>query len=209
MIKKIVFLIGLFFINSIYVGAESINVTLNKCVDGDTAKFIYNEEVITARFLAIDTPETVAPNKPVEPWGKEASDYTCSLLGSAKTIILEYDNNSDKEDKYDRHLVWVFVDGKLLQKDLIQKGLAKVAYIYGEYMYTDELLKEESIAEAYHIGLWGEEKVANENTDNSNDTNSFYIIGTGILVILMFIFNKKYRKKVIRQSKRLLKNSLK
>lgn len=207
MIKKIVFIIGLFFINSIYVYAESINVNLSKCVDGDTAKFIYNGEVITTRFLAIDTPETVSPNKPVEPWGKEASDYTCSLLMSAKTIVLEYDKNSDKYDKYNRHLVWVFIDGKLLQTELIKKGFAKVAYIYGEYMYTQDLLREESIAEADHIGLWGEEIIA--STDNSNDTNYFYLVGMGFLVILMFIFSKKYRKKVIRRSKRLLKNSLK
>ena len=71
--KKIVFIILCLFIN-INVFAEEIEVKLSKCVDGDTAKFIYNDEVITARFLAIDTPESVHPTIGEEPYGKEASN---------------------------------------------------------------------------------------------------------------------------------------
>ena len=76
-------------------------VTLEACVDGDTAKFkTSSSEVIKARFLAIDTPETVHPTKGEEPFGKEASNYTCDTLTNAKEIKLEYDNNSTEEDNY-------------------------------------------------------------------------------------------------------------
>lgn len=124
---------------------EKIQVTLEKCIDGDTARFTYKKSNVKARFLAIDTPESVHPTKKVEPLGKEASKYTCDMLSNAKKIVLEYDINSDKTDKYDRHLVWVFVDDILLQEKLVSNGYAKVKYVYGDYKYLDELKREEKL----------------------------------------------------------------
>ena len=89
---KKVFLIIFILFFCINVNAKEI-VTLNKCVDGDTAWFNINGEKIKARFLAIDTPEST--NK-IEPYGKEASEFTCNLLKNAKKIEIEYDENSDK-----------------------------------------------------------------------------------------------------------------
>ena len=42
-------------------------------------------------------------------------------MKNAKKISIEYDPDSDKTDKYERHLVWVYVDDSLLQKELISK----------------------------------------------------------------------------------------
>jgi len=74
--KKIIFIFILFFISIINANAKTIKVEFSDCVDGDTAKFIYKKEEITARFLAIDTPETVHPTKGEEFFGKEASEYS-------------------------------------------------------------------------------------------------------------------------------------
>ena len=135
---------------------EQKEVKFSKCVDGDTAKFILNKKEISARFLAIDTPETVHPNKKEEPFGKEASNYTCEKLTNAKRIILEYDDGSDKTDKYDRHLVWVYYDDNFLQEELISLGYAKVAYLYGEYKYTIDLQNKEIIAKSDKVGIWSD-----------------------------------------------------
>ncbi len=157
--RKIILLIGLFlWIMPVYAN-EKVNVTFSKCVDGDTAKFILNDEEITARFLAIDTPETVDPSKPVQAFGKEASNYTCDKLTNAKKIELEYDDSSDKMDKYDRHLVWVYYDDNFLQEELIKLGYAKVAYLYGDYSYTSSLQNMEIQAKNDKVGMW---------SDNSN-----------------------------------------
>lgn len=134
---------------------EADSVMLSKCTDGDTAHFMIDGKDKTVRFLAIDTPETVKPNTPVQPYGKEASNRTCSLLKQADTIRLEYE--SEKTDKYGRLLAWVFVDDQLLQLDLIENGYAKVAYIYGDYKYTDILQQAESKAKKNKVGLWSEE----------------------------------------------------
>ena len=129
-------------------------VTFSKCVDGDTAKFVIGKKEYSTRFLAIDTPETKHPKKKVEPYGKEASEYTCKRLKEAKEIKLEYDDESTKEDKYGRRLAWIYVDGSLLQEELIEKGYAKVAYLYGDYQYTDRLKKKESEAKQKKLGIW-------------------------------------------------------
>ena len=125
-------------------------VSFSSCVDGDTAKFILNKKEITVRFLAINTPET-GTNE--EPYGIEASEYTCKTLKNAKKIELEYDPKSDKKDKYDRYLAWVFVDGKLLEEELIKKGLASVAYVYDDYKYVDTLKKAEETAKKNKKGI--------------------------------------------------------
>ena len=151
--------------------SDKIEVQLKKCVDGDTARFIYKNEEIKARFLAIDTPESVHPTKESEPFGKEASEYTCNALKNAKKITIEYDSGSDKTDKYKRHLVWVYVDDVLLQKTLIEKGYAKVTYLYGKYQYTDELKDVEEKAKASKKGIWSldntETEAKKENTSKS------------------------------------------
>lgn len=158
-----------------------IIVTLEDCVDGDTAKFKMNDgAIIKARFLAVDTPETVHPTKGVEPFGKEASNFTCTSLKEAKEIKIEYDENSDKEDNYGRKLVWVFVDGVLLQNSLVSKGYAEVTYLYGNYKYTPLLQDSQVIAKLEGVGIWSdketkEEVVQNNNSSKEKDDNKGFI----------------------------------
>lgn len=220
--KKVFLLIFLFIIGLVGVNAKTIKVEFGDCVDGDTAKFIYKNEKITARFLAIDTPETVHPTKEVEEFGKEASDYTCRKLKNAKEIKLEYDEDSDEKDKYDRHLVWVFVDGQLLQKKLVSKGYASVAYLYGDYKYTEELEKVEQDAEEQKLGIWSidqsdenskeetiiqeDSTIQEENVSKKNYKEIIMLIG---IVVILCIFSTKARKKVKNKIKKEIKKRLK
>lgn len=194
--KKILFIFTLFFTFSITTYAKKLEVTLDKCVDGDTAWFNLDNERIKTRFLAINTPEST--NK-IEAYGKEASNYTCNMLTNAKKIEIEYDSNSDKFDKYDRHLVWVFVDDTLLQEKLLEAGLAEIKYIYGDYKYLDELKKVESTAKKNKIGMW---------SDSKDDYSIYLIIIGAIIIVLVFIFSKKGRKKILRELKKETKKKL-
>lgn len=159
----------LLFMMPFSVFAQKEEVKLVKCVDGDTAKFMIGEKEYSTRFLAIDTPETKHPKKGVEPFGREASDYTCSRLKKARKIVLEYDPNSTKEDKYGRRLAWIFVDDELLQKQLVKKGYAKVTYLYGDYKYTNTLKVVERQAKTEKIGIWSNKKVRKESSSISID----------------------------------------
>lgn len=52
------FLLAIFIlVGCSQVKDDKMSVELVKCVDGDTAWFKLEDEVIKARFLAIDTPE--------------------------------------------------------------------------------------------------------------------------------------------------------
>lgn len=187
---KVLFSIFISFLFIVNVDAQKLVVTLDKCVDGDTAWFYLDNEEIKARFLAIDTPESTTKK---EAFGKEASDFTCNLLKNANKIEIEYDDNSDKLDKYNRHLVWVFVDDNLLQDLIIKNGLGEVEYLYGDYKYTSILEASEILAKTNRVGMW-------------NDTYDYlYIIGTIILIVIIIIiciFNKKVRKKVFNKIKK-------
>lgn len=146
---------------------EKVVVKYNEGVDGDTAKFDMNGEIIKVRFLAVDTPESVHPTKEVQAYGVEASNFTKEKLSNAKRIELEFDNNSDKTDKYGRYLAWIWVDGELLQDLLVKEGLAKVAYLYADYKYTSLLQESEKIAKEAKIGIWKDE-ASNEYSEEEN-----------------------------------------
>lgn len=124
--------------------------SLTKCVDGDTAHF---KKAGYSRFLYVDTPEST---KKIEPYGKTASQYTCTKLKKAKKIQLQYDGA--RKDKYGRTLVWVWVDGQLLQELLVKKGYVKKFYDYGTYSYESKLVHLQAIVKKKKKGLWSGKK---------------------------------------------------
>ncbi len=172
MFKKIIIIVFLGF--SPVLNAQVVE--LDRCIDGDTARFITEKGSESTRFLAIDTPETNHPQKGIEPFGKEASDFTCQQLKNAKEIRLEFDDNSDRYDHYKRLLAWVFVDDVLLQSLIIEKGLGEVAYLYGDYKYTEVLQLKEAEAKKNKIGIWSE-----------TDELDVFSIGIGTIVFMSLV----------------------
>ena len=197
--KKILLLIILFLFTSNVYALEKVNSY--KCVDGDTFRIKINGEDTKVRMLAIDTPESVK-EKELEYYGKEASDYTCNKLSKAKKIELEYDKNSDKYDKYGRLLAWVFVDGNLLQEELVKNGYAKVAYLYADYKYTSLLQALQEKASINSKGIWDNDKAKRFNTSSRPKENSkeeaenIEIIALTIIFLIMtFLGSLKLKKK--------------
>ena len=151
--KVVVFVLSLFIFN--FVNAESDKALFSKCVDGDTAYFLVNENEIKVRFLAIDTPESVSTNVSEQPFGKEASDYTCNKISNANEIVLEYEKN--KTDKYGRILAYVYIDGVMFNKMLLQSGMAKIATYPPNVKYVEEFKVLEKQARENKVGLWSDE----------------------------------------------------
>lgn len=100
-------------------------VTVQQFVDGDTTIFKSGNSTITIRYEGIDTPESTYT---VEPWGYPASNHTKEVLKNAKTIVLQTDNGKPGKDNLDttgnRYLAWVWADGRLLNLELVEVGLA-------------------------------------------------------------------------------------
>lgn len=208
--KFLIIVLVLLCFPSVCLANEKSSVKLKSCIDGDTANFIMKKETIKVRFLAIDTPETKHPTKGSEPYGKEASNYTCKRLKEAKKIVLEFDSNSDKIDKYNRYLAWVFVDNNLLQDELVKKGFADVKYLYGNYTYTDRINTSLKKAKNNKVGMWNESKSIDSELKNyvMNLKIEYKILITIILIVIVGIYlyyDKKARKRAFKKGKRELK----
>lgn len=171
-----------------------IEVKYSKSVDGDTAKFELDGKEITVRFLGIDTPETVHPTKGEETYGKEASNYTKGKLENAHKIEIEYDENASETDKYERPLVWVWVDDTLLQEELISNGLARTYMLQDNYKYAWMLQENEEKAKEEKVGIWSEEAKTQENVivenieseDNTTGFAGLIVIVISLIVAILF-----------------------
>lgn len=128
-------------------------VPVTEVIDGDTIKVRLKGRDETVRLLLIDTPETHHPRLGVQPYGPEASRETHRLLDHKK-VILEIGENQGR-DKYGRLLAYLFVGGTSVEVDLLEKGLARVAYVIPpNTKYLDTFQKAEGIAQKARIGVW-------------------------------------------------------
>lgn len=103
--------------------------------DGDTAEFVIDGKTVIVRMLAVDCPEHG------EPGFEDSCNYTKNRLSNARRITIELDPHSEKYDKYERLLAWIWVDDELLQAKLIENGHASIKYLYENYLYTDYLYR--------------------------------------------------------------------
>lgn len=102
-------------------------------------------------LISIDTPETVDPRKPVQYFGKQASNFTKKrLLG--KTVYLAFDWNL--RGKYGRLLANIYLpDGSCHNADLIKEGYGH-AYNKFPFQFLNEFLELEKYAREHKNGLW-------------------------------------------------------
>ncbi|WP_366247345.1 thermonuclease family protein [Terribacillus aidingensis] len=133
---------------------DKVEVSLIRIVDGDTIKVNYNGQEETVRYLLVDTPETKAPNKCVQPYGKDASKRNQELVADADKLELEFDVGS-RTDKYGRLLAYVYADGVSVQQTLLEEGLARVAYVYPpNTRYLDNFEKAQATAKKDAEAVW-------------------------------------------------------
>ena len=143
--------------------STSDEVTLSNCVDGNSARFMLGLTEIKVKFIGIEAEEKVTANENDEFNESSVKDYVCEAFKGAKKIKIEYEPNSDREDKYGRTLAWVYIDDLLLQEDLVRQGYAKVVYINDDYLHASELKEALNYAKSKKLGVWMNEPAAVEN----------------------------------------------
>jgi endonuclease YncB( thermonuclease family) len=127
-------------------------VKVIRVVDGDTIEVRFsNGAIAKVRLIGVNTPETVAPNRPVERYGKEASNYTKKRLTN-KTVTLEFDVGI--KDKYGRLLAYVWIGKELYNETLVKEGYARVMTIQPNVKYQERFIKAERAARQAKKGLW-------------------------------------------------------
>lgn len=140
-------------------------VTVKSFVDGDTVHFhvpadLIGSEVLKARFVAINTPESTGK---IEEFGKKASDFTKGILSGAASIILESETSSWNPDSTGgRYLVWVWyktksdADYRNLNIEILQNGLA-IANSTATSRYGETAMEALSQAKAHKLNIYSGE----------------------------------------------------
>jgi micrococcal nuclease len=137
---------------------ESGAYRVARVVDGDT--LVLADPAERVRLIGADTPETVKPNWPVEPWGPEASAFTRKFLSGGE-VRLEFDD--EPRDKYGRILAYVWVGDRMLNEELIRAGLARAELQYHySAAHKARFRRAEAAARTARRGIWSAE---NKTTD--------------------------------------------
>lgn len=126
---------------------------VERCVDGDTL-ILANASRTRIRLIGVDTPETVKPNTPVQPFGPEATQFTRDAVSqNGNKVRITFDGT--QIDRYDRTLAMVWLGDRLLNEQLIREGLgrAQLQYKYSREM-KDRFQSAENLAKREKRGIW-------------------------------------------------------
>lgn len=141
--------------------SDVVEAEVVRVIDGDTIEVDINGAIYTVRYIGIDTPETVHPSKPVEYFGKEASDKNKELV-ERKTVRLEIDVS--ETDKYGRLLRYVWVDDIFVNDYLVRQGYAYASTYPPDVKYAEQFVQAQREAEENNRGLWAISQEIEETT---------------------------------------------
>ena len=128
------------------------NAIVERVVDGDTIVVDINGSRERTRLLGIDTPESVAVNRPEQRFGRESAAYLTSLLPEGTEA-----RDIDSRDHYDRLLAYVVrsSDQIFVNLDLLERGYAGVTIFEPNSFYRELFEDAENDTFQAGIGLWG------------------------------------------------------
>lgn len=136
--------------------------TLGHTTDGDTSTFILKSGgSITARYLAIDTPESTAG---YEKWGKAASIWNDSILSKATSIVVESNASTpEKDSNGTRYLVyiWYKLEGDTeytnLNLETVEMGYSNYTGTASSCKYNETFVKAQEKAKKAKKGVFGKD----------------------------------------------------
>ncbi len=118
------------------------------------------------RLIGIDTPETRDPRKPVQCFGEAATTQAQTVL-AGRQVLLETDESQGLLDKYGRELVYVWVDGKLFNQEMIEGGFAHECTYSTPYRYQRQFKEAQRIAANAGVGLWATNTYGGDTTPHA------------------------------------------
>jgi micrococcal nuclease len=121
---------------------------VSRVIDGDTIEIEGGQKI---RYIGIDTPESVHPDKSTECYAIEASNKNKELV-AGKQVRLEKDVS--ETDKYGRLLRYVYVGDVFVNDYLVREGYANAVTYPPDVKYQDQLGEAERVAREASRGLW-------------------------------------------------------
>jgi micrococcal nuclease len=104
------------------------------------------------RYIGIDAPESVTPERPVECYGPASAAANRRLVGG-RTVTLSTD--AERRDRFGRLLAYVRVDGRFVNAELVRGGFATALEIAPNLRHAARLRALEREARRAGRGLWG------------------------------------------------------
>lgn len=134
--------------------AAAGQATVVRVIDGDTVVLDIGGREEPTRLIGIDTPESVAPDRPVECFGPEASARLDQLL--PRGTVVRVSRDLEPRDAYDRLLAYVHRDADDLFVNLAQvaDGYAVVRHHPPNTAHRDDLDRAQQDARHHGRGLW-------------------------------------------------------
>lgn len=149
--------------NNVDVSAKKEIAEVLRIIDGDTIEVSLSGKKETIRLIGIDSLEVLDERKPVQCFGKEASNKAKEVL-TGKTITLESDPTQGDRDKYGRLLRYVFLNDLNFNKLMISEGYAhEYTYQNNPYNYQLEFIATERSARERKKGLWANNVCSSAN----------------------------------------------
>lgn len=139
------------------LAAPGARARVVRTLDGDTAVVAFSDArgraTVTVRYLGVDTPESVHPDRPVECFGPEAS-HRNRAWATGRVVRLRFDR--ERVDPYGRLLAALVVVGhrRSLSERLVAAGLGRVLVIPPNGADAGALRRAESRARTARLGLW-------------------------------------------------------
>ena len=125
-----------------------------RVVDGDTVVVEVGGAEESVRLIGIDTPESVARDRPNECFGVEASQRLADLLPAGTVVRLRRD--IEPRDVYDRLLAYVQrePDGLFVNAAQVRDGFAVAKDYPPNTTYRADFERAERAARTAGLGLW-------------------------------------------------------
>lgn len=145
-----------------------------RVIDGDTVEIDYQGKATDVRLIGVDTPETVHPSKPVEAYGKEASNFTKNLL-IGESVYLRFD--VDRTDNYGRLLAYLYraPDGLFVNLEIVRQGYGH-AYTRFPFKHLELFRHYGTKAREAGKGLYG---TPPDSPEEPGETGQVYVTRTG------------------------------
>jgi micrococcal nuclease len=134
------------------VGPPSTSAYVIRAVDGDTIEARIDERVEDVRLIGVDTPETVDPDSAVQCFGHRASDFTQRLVEGRRLRLVF---GVERRDVYGRLLAYAYIGHRLVNAELVRRGLARTLEIAPNTQHSAFFRHLELAAARAGRGLWG------------------------------------------------------
>jgi micrococcal nuclease len=159
---------------------------VTRVIDGDTFETETGEKV---RLIGINAPEIS------DIFGEEAKKYLSDLIEN-KTVDLQSDNISNDQDRYQRLLRYVTLDGIDINKKMVSDGFA-FTYLKYKFSKSTEYRQAQLEARETNKGIWGDSKTETIISEQEEKETAFwqdlspkaYFVSTlGIFLLLVGLY---------------------